>query len=116
MKPEVREIRRGEGRQSTRYGHVEEKEETLEHPEKGLKDGSHKAHRHTKSSIEVRGYMTLIEVAEKYNVPTEYLKEHLGIPKSASSEEKLGWLRKRYGFRMGDVKRMIDEYHKKMDP
>ncbi|MFH1773983.1 MAG: hypothetical protein ABH874_03380 [Methanobacteriota archaeon] len=72
VEPEVREIGQGERRQGTGYGY----EETIEHSESS------------------------IEVAEKYNVPTEYLKEHLGIPESASSKEKLGWLRK------------IDEYYK----
>jgi len=97
VNPEVQELGRGEGR--VEHGYVEETEETIEHPE-------------NKSSIEVRGYMTLIEVAEKYNVPTEYLKKHLDIPKSTSDEERLSWLRKRHGFTMRDVKRIIDEYHK----
>ncbi|MDI6654757.1 MAG: DUF4405 domain-containing protein [Candidatus Hydrothermarchaeota archaeon] len=64
-KPEVREIGRGEGRQGTGYGY----EETIEHSESS------------------------IEVAEKYNVPAEYLKEQ-------------------YGFTINDVERIIDEYHK----
>lgn len=97
VNPEVQELGRGEGR--AEQGYVEETEETIEHPE-------------NESSIEVRGYMTLIEVAEKYNVPIEYLKKHLDIPKSTSNEEKLSWLRKRYGFTMSDVERIIDEYPK----
>lgn len=96
VNPEAREIGRGEGRDEARRGYVEEIE-TNGYPE---------------ASVEVRGYMTLLGVAEEYGVPVEYLKESLGIPQGAPSEQQLGWLQKKYGFRMSDVERIIDEYHK----
>lgn len=90
VKPEVIELGRGEGRHKAGLAYVEE----------------------TRSSIEVKGYMMLIDAAEKYNVPIDYLKKHIGIPQSTSSKAKLGQLRRRYGFRMSDVEKIISEYHK----
>jgi hypothetical protein len=96
VNPEVREIGRGEGRNEARRGYVEEIE----------------TNGYSGTSAEVRGYMTLLEVAEEYGVPVEYLKESLGIPQDTPDEQQLGWLQNKYGFRMGDVERIIDEYHK----
>lgn len=58
----------------------------------------------------VKGMYTLGEVAATYNVPAKYLKDKLGLPTSISSLEKLGRLRRRYGFAMSDVERIIAEY------
>jgi hypothetical protein len=112
VEPQVKE-RELKGRHRIEHGYVEETEKTNELAEKGLQDTSLTTHRHAESSIEVRGYMTLIEVAEKQHVPVDYLKRHLNIPQSASDQEKLGWLRRRYGFRMSEVTRVIDEYCKR---
>jgi len=90
VKPEVIELRREEGRHEAGLAYVEE----------------------TRSSIEVKGYMMLIDVAEKYNVPIDDLKKHIGIPQSTSSKAKLGQLRQRYDFRMSDVEKIISEYRK----
>ncbi|MFW6131472.1 MAG: DUF4405 domain-containing protein [Candidatus Aminicenantaceae bacterium] len=68
---------------------------------------------HYDSTIEVFGSMTLKEVENRYNVPTESIKKFLSIPLSISDYENLGRLRRRYGFRMSDVERFIAEYHKK---
>lgn len=90
VKPEVIELERGEGRHVAGLDYIEE----------------------TGSSIEVKGYMMLIDVAEKYNVPIDDLKKHIGIPQSTSSKAKLGQLRQRYGFRMSDFEKIISEYRK----
>jgi len=58
-------------------------------------------------SHEVKGYMTIGEVAEKHNVPLDRLIMHLGLPASTSGQEKLGRLRKKYDFTMSDVERTI---------
>lgn len=90
---EVREIKPGEGHYGTSSGR--EMEESVEP---------------TESSIEIRGFMTLSEIAEAYNVPTDYLKMKIGLPQEISSEERLGPLRKRFGFKMSDVEEAIREY------
>jgi len=57
--------------------------------------------------MEIRGFMTLAEVSEKCNVPTRWLKTHLGIPVSVPDTEKLGRLKKNHNFTMSDVERVI---------
>ena len=113
--PEVQGLRHEGGRHEVKQDYIKETKETeeeIEHPEMSLQDTSHKVHCHTGSSFDVRGYMSLAHVAEKYDVPIEYLKKHLGIQESAPGDLKLGWLRKKYSFRMSDVERVIDECHK----
>ncbi|MBN2610656.1 MAG: DUF4405 domain-containing protein [Bacteroidales bacterium] len=63
-----------------------------------------KAHAH--SEIEIFGYMTLNEAAIKYSVRAEELANALNIPLS-SSTEKIGRLKKRYGFEMEILKEII---------
>ena len=63
-------------------------------------------------AIEVKGYMTLNEIAQKYNVPVDIIINKLGIPKSALKVQKLGKLRKIYNFKMQDIDRIIYEYYK----
>jgi len=63
-------------------------------------------------AIEAKGYMTLNEVAQKYNVPVDIIINKIGIPKSALNVQKLGKLRKMYNFKMQDIDRIIYEYHK----
>ena len=82
------------------------------HKNYDLNNGSVKKHHHSKTSIEVKGYMKLSEVASKYNVPCSYLKKNLGIPQSTSDDQKLGWLRKKYDFKMSEVELMIEKYKK----
>ena len=60
--------------------------------------------------MEIRGFMTLAEVSEKCNVPTQCLKTHLGIPVSVPDTKKLGRLKKNYNFTMSDVERVIARY------
>jgi|GEM_PF-4132679 len=63
--------------------------------------------------LDIRGYMTLNEVAARYDVPADYLKKKLGIPADVSGNLNLGQLRKRYrGFRMSDVEAIILKYRK----
>jgi len=60
----------------------------------------------------VQGYMTIGEVAEQENVPLNRLIEHLGLPATPSSQEKLGRLRRQYDFTMSDVERAIHALQK----
>ena len=63
-------------------------------------------------SVEIRGYMTIAEVSDKYNVPIYYLKDNLNIPNSSSDNQNLGLLRKKHDFKMSDVKQVISNYRK----
>lgn len=63
--------------------------------------------RELQSEIDVQGYMTLREVSEKYDVPTDRIKDHLNIPVNTSDNERLGRLRRQYGFTMSDVREAI---------
>ena len=69
-------------------------------------------HHNIDPSIEVKGYLTLKEISEKYNVPCEHIKNKLDIPKSVSNSSKLGTLRKQYGFKMSEVENIISNYKK----
>jgi preprotein translocase subunit YajC len=75
-------------------------------------DSSIQTHEHQESSLDIRGFMTLYEVSEKYNVPVDYLKQQLGIPESVPNNGALGKLRRIYNFRMSDVRIIIENYHK----
>ena len=62
--------------------------------------------------FEVVGSMTLAEVATKYDVPANYIKKELNIPISVSDNEKLGRLRRLYGFTMSRIEEIIALYQK----
>ncbi|MFC2151041.1 DUF4405 domain-containing protein [Bacteroidota bacterium] len=69
-------------------------------------------HHNTDPSIEVKGYMTLSEVTNEYNIPEDYLKRKLNLPSSVSGSNQLGHLRKQYGFKMSEIESIIDSYQK----
>ena len=56
--------------------------------------------------------MSLNYISEKYDVPVEYLKEKLNLPKSESNDINLGRLRRSYNFTMNDVRTIIEDYIK----
>ena len=64
---------------------------------------------HRKQEIDIKGNMTLNDVVEKYDYPLSKLKEKLDLPDSVDGSERLGPLRKEYGFRLGDVKEIVLE-------
>jgi len=69
-------------------------------------------HRDIPSNIDIMGSMTLIEVADKYDVPVNHIKSKLDVPLSTSNNERLGRLRRTYGFTMSDVEEIIYNYQK----
>jgi len=73
------------------------------------KEDPHK--RHQLYDIEVYGSMTLNEVATKYNIPVSELASSINVPIEFANE-RLGRLRKQYGFHMDDLKKYI---HSKID-
>ena len=111
LKPEIRELIKGEGRFG-RYSSTKAAE-ILTPGESSKKSGNSKEnHRHINSSVDVAGYMTIADVTEKYNIPHDYLIEKLDMPERTSLNERLGRLRRKYGFKMSDVERIIEEYYK----
>jgi len=63
--------------------------------------------KHKKQEIDITGSMTLNEVVKKYNCPLSKFKEELDLPDDLDGNERLGRLRKQYGFRLGDVKKIV---------
>lgn len=63
--------------------------------------------------IQVRGAMTFTEVAEESEVSVEYIIEKLDLPEDVDKKERLGKLRKMYGFEIEDIRRIICEYKTK---
>ena len=57
----------------------------------------------------VQGNMTLREAANQYNVPEDYIAKALNISANHTNE-KIGRLRKQYGFTLEEVSRIISEY------
>ncbi|MBN2103441.1 DUF4405 domain-containing protein [bacterium] len=60
--------------------------------------------------IQVRGKMTLAHISANYGIPTAEILSGLNIDASVSSNIQIGHLRKRYGFRMSEVERLIRQY------
>lgn len=113
VSPKVVERESGKGHQSIRKVYENEIETTMKQPVDKPQSNSHDKYTISGIAIEVRGYMTLTDVAQKHNVPINILIDQLGIPKSAGlSVQQLGRLRKIYNFRMTDVEKIIYEYRK----
>jgi len=68
---------------------------------------------HTTGTIEISGRMTIGEVAEQTGVPVEYLAQRLGIGEPLTGAERLGPLRRDYGFEMQDVRAAVESYRTK---
>lgn len=66
---------------------------------------------HSENSHKIRGYMNLTAISNRYEVPIDHLINKLGLPSDISSQERLGWLRRRYNFKMSDVGIIIEEYN-----
>ena len=58
----------------------------------------------------VRGSMTLMELQNETGVPYEHILKKIDLPASTSPSQKLGQLRRMYGFSIDDVRKAIKEY------
>jgi hypothetical protein len=66
---------------------------------------------HLGSGLEaVRGELTLRELEAQTGVPAEYVLRELGLPEEVPRDERLGKLRRQYGFDMALVRRIVDDY------
>ena len=81
-------------------------------PGYGRQNTTEDTHHNLQSEIDVRGNMTLLDIAEKYEVPADYIKRKLDIPLSTSNNHRLGQLRKVHGFTMSEVREIIYTYQK----
>ncbi len=77
------------------------------HNIESTKDGSagntHGGH----AKIEIYGYMTLNELAKKYKVNAKALALSINVPQG-NMDERLGRLRRKYGFELSDLKRYLE--------
>ncbi|MBN2348414.1 MAG: DUF4405 domain-containing protein [Bacteroidales bacterium] len=92
-------------------GLTEKKETPVSNHENQTTERLHKnqeeySHRHAHDVLEIYGYMTLEEAARKYSIPITELTRAVNIPLSVSSE-KIGRLKKTYGFKMEELKDAI---------
>jgi hypothetical protein len=61
-------------------------------------------------AFQINGSITLREVEEKTGVPAAVILSELGLPASLSTDERLGRLRRQYGFEMHDVQEVVRKY------
>jgi len=64
-------------------------------------------HSKEEHTLNIRGFHTFSQLADKYNISTKELKRLLGIPESISNNERLGRVRRTYDFTMSDVEAAI---------
>ena len=74
------------------------------------REGTSPLSAHRFEGISIRGSMTLKEVEEATGVPPAYLIESLKLPHSTSVEERLGVLKRKYGFEISDVREAAKTY------
>ncbi|TKG97382.1 DNA-binding protein [Puteibacter caeruleilacunae] len=60
------------------------------------------------SEIEIFGYMTINEVAEKYNVSAQELAKSINVP-NGNNDIKLGRLKKKYTFQISELRDYIEQ-------
>lgn len=71
--------------------------------ERALEEHEPASGQHT-DDLQIRGSMTLEQVAQSANISVELLRDRLGLPPSVAADTRLGHLRREYGFRMSDVR------------
>lgn len=81
-------------------------EETGEH----LAGGPEPEHSSPDKLEMVRGMYSIGAIADRHGIPLKRLIEGLGLPPGTSPQVQLGRLRRKYGFRMSDVERVVLEY------
>jgi hypothetical protein len=54
--------------------------------------------------------MTLADVEAATGVPADHVIAELGLPRSVEHDERLGRLRRTYGFNISDVRRVVQTY------
>ncbi len=128
LKPEIHQVKGGnyhanhsENNHIEKSNHVYQKEQVRETKKKQEISDTKSAHSHSEEKsgerighlkdkdFEIYGYMTLNEVSDKYSIPVSELAQAINIPEKHSGE-KLGRLRKRYGFHLNDLREYVKAY------
>ncbi len=101
ISPEIVESERGHGRgmHNSSNGNKTNNDSTL------------KTLKHANPDIVVKGFMTIEQVSTKYNIPTEFIKTKLNIPKTISDKQTFRSLKETYSFTMNSVEKIINDYH-----
>ncbi|MDX1285038.1 MAG: hypothetical protein R3182_08505, partial [Draconibacterium sp.] len=90
---------------------IEQKQLHAEHEqtsEERLVEKEHQGdHSGENRTLEIRGYNTISELSQEYQISAEQLKASLKIPQSVSNNERLGRIRRTYEFTMSDVETAI---------
>ncbi len=66
----------------------------------------------TTSNLNIRGYMTLNDLAQATGVPANYFIKELGLPENISLDSKLGHLRKQYDFKFSKIRTLAQNFQK----
>jgi len=85
-------------------GNQSRKKRVLDNQTKNRLAGQHKNHGY--KDIEVYGSMSLNDVSKKYGLSVTELATAINVPKE-SAHERLGRLKKQYGFQMNSLRRFI---------
>jgi len=80
-----------------------------EHPESSAVDGDDTAGGGERSTLEIRGSMTLSEVEQATDVPATEIIRKLGLPPEVPRDENLGKLRRQYKFDMQAVRDIVHQ-------
>jgi hypothetical protein len=75
----------------------------------GSRDGERAGYAESGHEV-VCGELTLRELEAETGVPAEYVLRELGLPEEVPRDERLGKLRRRYGFEMALVRRIVADY------
>ncbi|RKY82985.1 hypothetical protein DRQ09_10780, partial [candidate division KSB1 bacterium] len=62
--------------------------------------------------IEINGSMSLEDIENITEVPSQYLISKLSLPQNVSKKRNIGFLKRMYRFNMQDVRKYIREYIK----
>ncbi|MBS3953382.1 MAG: DUF4405 domain-containing protein [Methylomicrobium sp.] len=76
----------------------------VENSDSHVRQGAHS------ENLDIYGAMTLRELEQASGVPADYVLSKLGLPDTVSKEEKLGQLKRKYGFELASVRNAIKSY------
>jgi hypothetical protein len=115
FKPEILEIGQGKGRHSINRNDKTREADIYLHSDttSNITQERINENNETNTAFDVKGYMTLEEISNKYNIPSNYIKTQLNIPTSVSDKQKLGQLKRQYDFTMHDIEVVIANFKNK---
>lgn len=65
---------------------------------------------HPYEDISIRGSMSLQEIQDTTGVPAMHIVEALNLPRSTHTTERLGNLKRQFGFEINDVREIVKNY------